>query len=110
MRRASSQRLRGTWLAAWAELRTGLPGDAAELADLKTRVLQIASQVEGSVRTDQPYGAAMNTRLAEALRPDALGRRLPMALDPLHLLGLAYELCDECQIWFSDPQLVTGIV
>jgi Cap4 dsDNA endonuclease len=105
---SSARRLRSTWLAAWAEWRTGLPGDAAELADLKTRVLQIASEVEGEVRSGQSYGPEMNRRLAAALKPDALGRRPAVALDPLHLLGLAYELCDECQIWFSDPQLVDG--
>lgn len=103
---SSAQRLRSTWLAAWAEWRTGLPGDAAELADLKTRVLQIASQVEGEVRSGQSYGPKMNRCLAAALKPDTLGRRPAVSLDPLHLLGLAYELCDECQIWFSDPQLV----
>jgi len=105
---SSAQRLRSTWLAAWAEWRTGLPGDAGELADLKTRVLQIAGQVEGEVRSGQSYGPEMNRRLAMALKPDALGRRPAVALDPLHLLGLAYELCDDCQIWFSDPQLVDG--
>jgi Cap4 dsDNA endonuclease len=99
----SAMRLRGTWLTAWAELRTGLPGDAAELADMKTRVLHLASAVEAEVRTEGTYGVAMNNRLSDVLRPSALGRQMPMSLDPLHILGLAYELCDECQIWFSDP-------
>lgn len=105
---SSAMRLRGAWLAAWAELRTGLPGDAAELADLKTRVLHLAGTVEDEVRGPGSYGVAMNRRLSDVLRPNALGRSLPIVLDPLHILGLAYELCDECQIWFSDPSALQG--
>ncbi|WP_162641717.1 dsDNA nuclease domain-containing protein [Streptosporangium sp. 'caverna'] len=94
--------LRSLWLEAWAELRTDLPGDAAELSDLKIRVSHLAARAESETRHAGKYGTAMNQRLGELLHPEALGRVPPMMLDPLHLLGLAYELCDECVIWFSE--------
>ncbi|GAA1312588.1 hypothetical protein Psi02_77130 [Planotetraspora silvatica] len=96
-------RLRSHWIAAWAEFRTDLPGDAAELADLKARVAHLAALAEAETRPAESYGVEMNRLLATLLHPEKLGRQFPMRLDPLHLLGLAYELCDECLIWFSEP-------
>ncbi|MFI7406941.1 hypothetical protein ACIBW9_41905 [Streptomyces sp. NPDC049541] len=52
---------------------------------------------------DSGFGRKMNDLLAERLKVDALPSPPPFQLNNLHLRGLAYQLCDECHFFFSEP-------
>lgn len=102
---SSARSLRAAWRETWAAFRLDLPGDAAERFDIETRVLELAHQAESEARqqvVEGSYGMAMAEKLRSMLVPDNLGTRLAFELDRRHLLGLAYELCGDCKIWFSD--------
>lgn len=102
---SSARTLREAWQETWAARRLDLPGDAAERFDLEARVLELAHQAESEARQqagNRQYGMAMAEGLRHLLVPANLETRLALLLDRRHLLGLAYELCGHCRIWFSD--------
>lgn len=100
----SATRLREAWLAAWAELRSGLPGDEATRHDLETRVLEIAGDVEALVATDeQKWGDRMYEQLRARFEQDGVIPPTTLRLSTAHLMGVALDLTASCHLWFSEP-------
>ncbi|MFF7756026.1 dsDNA nuclease domain-containing protein [Streptomyces sp. NPDC007971] len=104
---AFAERLRSAWYTTWSERRSGLAGDETDLLNLSTDVLEIAFDCRRHARAQMAegseFGIKMNDLLAERLKVDALPSPPPFQLNHLHLRGLAYQLCDECLFFFSEP-------
>lgn len=101
----SAQRLRADWYQLEARWR-GLPGGGEEFVDLRTRSQALAARVESEVMRPQSYGRAMHARLTERLAAGELVQYAPFALDRELLLGLMFQLTDECEIWWSPQSTV----
>jgi hypothetical protein len=99
-------RLRSHWYAAEAEQRD-TPNVEDEIAGLEAEVQAAAgaSQREaGDEVKDRPYGGVMLGKLRERLDgPQAPTPRREFAAPKL-LEGLAYELTDRCEIWWSPEE------
>lgn len=102
----SAQRLRAAWYDLEARWR-GLPGGGGEFADLRLRAQALAAEVESEVASAGSYGPRMHTRLAQRLASGDLVSAAPFALDQATLLGLIFQLTDECEVWWSPPSAVT---
>ncbi|MEV1176585.1 dsDNA nuclease domain-containing protein [Nonomuraea sp. NPDC049784] len=104
---AFAERLRSAWFTTWSERRSGLAGDETDLMNLSLDVLDTAFKCRSHARTEAADGSAFGTRMndliAERLSIDALASPPPFLLNDLHLRGLAYQLCDECHFFFSEP-------
>lgn len=114
----SAQRLRAGWYRLESQLR-GVPDLVDEVGDLRTRTQAIAGDCQDYVGPEEPYGGQMLTELDRRLTVEALGRRYPFPLDDALLRGLAYQLTDECEVWWSSeevyaaeagPQAISGDV
>jgi Cap4 dsDNA endonuclease len=100
----AAKRLRASWSELEARYRADLPGTDAELHDLRVRVHTIAAEAERAAQAGgEPYGVRMHTELEPRLGRDRLGRLPLFPLDDRHLLGLVYQLTDECAVWWSPP-------
>ncbi|MFF3057019.1 dsDNA nuclease domain-containing protein [Streptomyces sp. NPDC057909] len=98
----AARRTRQTWAEYSARYRTPLPGEGDLLDDLTTRVLHEAGMAESEcAEPDSAYGKKMLAILNDRLLPERMGLSDQRSLDRLHLLGLAYQLTDECKIWWS---------
>ncbi|WP_326698976.1 DUF4297 domain-containing protein [Streptomyces sp. NBC_01754] len=104
---AFAERLRSAWYTTWSERRSGLAGDETDLMNLSMDVLEMAFECRRHARAQasegSEFGNRMNDLLAEKLKVDALPSPPPFLLNNLHLRGLAYQLCDECLFFFSEP-------
>lgn len=96
----SAQRLRADWYELEARWR-GLPGGGEEFADLRARARVVAARIESEVMGDDAYGRAMHARLTDRLAEGELVSYAPFTLDRDLLLGLIYQLTDECEVWWS---------
>jgi len=103
---AFAERLRSAWYATWSERRSGLAGDETDLLNLSTDVLEIVFECKRHARSQtqdgSAYGGTMNDLLAQRLKVEGLSTTPPFLVKNQHLLGLAYELCDECLFYFSE--------
>lgn len=100
----AARRTRQAWTEFEARYRPPVPGGNDIADDLGTRVLQCAAIVCSRFESsDEPYGNAMLRKLSAELTPVRLGISNRLPIDPLHLLGLAFQLTDDCQIWWSAP-------
>ncbi|MFF8837293.1 dsDNA nuclease domain-containing protein [Streptomyces sp. NPDC015130] len=103
---AHAERLRSAWYVTWSQQRSGLAGDTTDLANASFEVLDIVfacrEQAEEEAPGSAPYGRRMNQLMARHLTPDALGTGLPFPVNGRHLRGLAYQLCDDCDFYFSE--------
>ncbi|MEU9994027.1 dsDNA nuclease domain-containing protein [Streptomyces sp. NPDC050848] len=103
---AHAERLRSAWYVAWSQHRSGLAGDTTELANASYEVLDTVfacrEQAEEEASDGAPYGRRMNQLMTRLLTPDLLGAGLPFPVNGRHLRGLAYQLCDDCDFYFSD--------
>ncbi|TXC98901.1 DUF4297 domain-containing protein [Streptomyces sp. ISID311] len=98
----SARRMRRSWATFEAQYSSPLPHEGDLVDDLKTRVLHEAAMAETETFTDSsPYGRKMLAVLHNKLTPDGIGAAPEIPLDRLHLLGLAYQLTDECKVWWS---------
>ncbi|MFJ5212288.1 hypothetical protein [Streptomyces nigra] len=104
---AFAERLRSAWYTTWSERRSGLAGDETDLLNLSTDVLEMAFECRRHARAQVPegsgFGIRMNDLLAAQLKVEALPSPPPFQLNNQHLRGLAYQLCDECLFFFSEP-------
>jgi hypothetical protein len=98
---ASAPRLRRRWYELEATFRPDIPSPMQdELNRLRAEVLYRASMAESRTRRpDAAYGASMHSILTELLAHE-ISMRLPISA--LELMGCAYQLTDECDIWWSD--------
>ncbi|MFC7918505.1 dsDNA nuclease domain-containing protein [Streptomyces cinereoruber] len=98
----SARRTRSSWATFEAQYSSPLPHEGDLVDDLKTRVLHEAAMAEAESFTESaPYGRKMLAILHSKLTPDGIGAAPGIPLDRLHLLGLAYQLTDECKVWWS---------
>lgn len=100
----AAQLLRANWEALETRWRADVPGGDPAFADLRARALVAAGRAERATKSSPPYGVAMHDRLERDFKVDALSQRPAFALDDEHLLGLLYELTDECSVWWSPKQ------
>jgi len=101
----AAQRLRAAWYDLEARWR-GLPGGGEEFGDLRIRAQALAAEVESEVASQVGYGARMHSRLAQRLAGGELVSQAPVMLDKELLLGLIFQLTDECEVWWSPPSTV----
>ncbi|QWB25497.1 DUF4297 domain-containing protein [Streptomyces koelreuteriae] len=98
----SARRTRRSWTTFAAQYRSPLPLEGDLVDDLTTRVLHEAAMAEAeSFSPNATYGREMLRILHDRLTPNSIGAPSEIDLDRLHLLGLAYQLTDECKIWWS---------
>ena len=102
-----AESLRSAWFTTWSGRRSGLAGDEADLTNLSFDVLDTAfkcrKHARAKINDGSAYGAQMNELIIEHLTVDALTSLPPFPLNDLHLRGLAYQLCDDCRFYFSEP-------
>jgi hypothetical protein len=98
----SARNLRSSWLKLRATWSTGLPGDREAVEDLAARIVIAAQGAERVARQDgNPWGDRMNGLLQQELTVANIGRHA-YVVDDHHLAGFAYELTEQCRIWFSE--------
>ncbi|MGY5013214.1 dsDNA nuclease domain-containing protein [Streptomyces sp. 900105755] len=98
----SARRTRSSWARFSAQFSSPLPHQDDLVDDLTTRVLHEAGMAEmETMQSDAPYGRQMLANLSERLAPERMGTPPEVPVDRLHLLGLAYQLTDECKVWWS---------
>lgn len=102
----AAQMLRAAWTDLESRWRAEVPGGDAEWNDLRARVLHIVSKAERSIDRSGQYGVEMLAEIERILTLDALGRLPAMQVSRLSLLGLVYEMSDECLIYFSPREAV----
>ncbi len=100
----AAQRLRASWTAFEAEQADDLGPDPL-IEDVRTRILREAAGAEGqaqmAVGQQASYGLAMHARLVEAVSvPDFLSS-CAIPIDGALAEGCAYDLTDQCRIWWS---------
>ncbi|MFJ5265602.1 dsDNA nuclease domain-containing protein [Streptomyces sp. NPDC088387] len=109
---AHAEKLRSAWYLAWAQHRSGLPGDITDLANMRLEVAATAFEcrehAQNATGEGRPYGARMNRLLTQQLTPEQMSAALPFKINKMHLRGLAYQLCDECEFYFSEWFDVAG--
>lgn len=100
----AARRTRRTWTEFEAKYRMPLPLPTDVVEDLRTRVLHAAGVAESKsqVGADGHYGPSMLHHLMNELRSIYPASGAETAIDKLHLLGLAYQLTDECEVWWSE--------
>lgn len=94
-------RLRNSWYAAEAEER-GTPDVENELAAVEAVVHREAGQAQHSAEAlgQRPYGQSMLSDLRSRLSVPPVVARQEFS-NPVLLEGLAYELTDRCEVWWS---------
>ena len=65
---------------------------------------QLAADSQERVAKTPPYGSAMLTELDARLRVRTLPRSYPFPLEDALLRGLAYQMTDECEVWWSPEE------
>lgn len=96
--------LRANWEATETRWRSGAPGGDPLFSDLRMRALAAAAHAERLTMGPNAYGPAMHEQLEQTFTTANLDRKPPFELDDQLLLGLVYELTDECRVWWSPQQ------
>lgn len=99
----NARSLRLNWLGHRDRWTPELPQTADPFDDVASDVLRLAHQAESAVRVAAgEYGAAMESELIQGLEQS--GIRVPgdPSGDVRLLLGCAYELTNQCHIYWSD--------
>jgi hypothetical protein len=98
----SAPRLRRRWYELEVSFRADMPGSVGdEVRRLRAEVTHRAGIAENNTRVPGGhYGPEMHTALSELLADSNLNVRVPAG--PPELMGCAYQLTDECLIWWSD--------
>ncbi|MET8514376.1 dsDNA nuclease domain-containing protein [Streptomyces sp. NPDC005077] len=104
---AHAERLRSAWYTTWTQNRSGLAGDSTDLANMRLEVVdtvfECREHAQNATVEGNPYGVSMNRLIRERLTPEEMSAMLPFKINKMHLRGLAYQLCDECEFYFSEP-------
>jgi hypothetical protein len=96
-----AERTRSAWYTTWNAHRLDLPGDAATLASLKLQVLeQVIDAQRGTLQLADGYGPSLLSELRRNVRVDRFSSRPQLRLNDAHALGVAFDLCDECDFDF----------
>jgi hypothetical protein len=108
----TAKRRRTGWFAHRAQYRD-IPSRQEELNSIQEWVQDQANLAESSALDTGtlPYGRAMHSDLIARLHDAATvpeGTR-PEDRHPTLLTGAAYQLTDDCTVWFSPPEEVPGL-
>ena len=96
-------RMRNTWYAAESEQRA-TPGVEEEVAAVEAAVHREAGEAQRAAQNQpSPYGNAMLDDLRARLSAPPVAARDEFS-NPHLLEGLAYELTDRCQVWWSPEE------
>jgi hypothetical protein len=98
---AGAPHLRAHWFALESRYKQDIPiGSADEISRIRKVVLAKALYAESAARSGDVYGLEMHGLLMDQLSSGAVATSLQ--IDVADLLGCAYQLTDECHIWWSD--------
>ena len=99
---SSAARLRNQWYELETRYRDDIPGKSADQPhQIRAGVAAAAIEAESAKRVPgAAYGQAMHQHLWRDLK--AAARDWRIVTDPSELLGCAYQLTDECEVWWSD--------
>lgn len=100
---AAARRVRASWYEFEAARRDRAPGSASGFEDLRARVLLVAAEAESEIDRSEPYGARLFQALRGRLDPAAVDGASVAGLTAERLLGLAFQLTDECELFWSAP-------
>jgi hypothetical protein len=100
----AAQLLRANWEALETRWRADAPGGDPVFANLRARALAAAAKAERATKGKPDYGVAMHEVVERDFAVQALAHKPPFALSDEQLLGLIYELTDECRVWWSPRQ------
>lgn len=99
----NARSLRLNWIGHCNRWRPGLPQVTDPFDDVASKVLTAAHEAENAARVDgKRYAAAMEAELAERLRRGTISIPGDPTSDGRLLLGCAYELTNDCHIYWSD--------
>jgi len=99
----NARSLRLNWIGHCDRWRPGLPQVIDPFDDVASRVLTAAHEAESATRVDgERYAVAMEAELVERLRRNAISVPGDPTSDVRLLLGCAYELTNDCHIYWSD--------
>lgn len=99
---SAAKRLRASWYALEEARKLRAPGARSGFEDLRTRVLLIAAAAERQLDRTTPYGERLYEALADTLTLGAVQQVSVAGLTNELLLGLAFQLTDECELYFSE--------
>lgn len=106
-----AERWRSAWYTTQRAVLPNLPGDAAVVGQIETEILElvvdaqdVASSASQATDQTQEYGSALFTALREGVRVADFRQPPPLDLNDQHALGVAFELCDQCEFDFRPPQ------
>jgi hypothetical protein len=98
----NAKRLRSAWLLYRKNWQDDLTDSDPQIEDLRSQLLQIAADAEAvSIPLGTPYGQRMMTEIQKRLANGALPRPPQRAADAGHLLGLVFDLTQDCHVWWS---------
>jgi hypothetical protein len=97
----NAKQLRADWTDYETRWRREVPGSDPEWLNLRARVLDAAAQAELDIDTAETYGEAMLRALNTRLQDERLQGLTGFPMDDRLLLGLAFQLTDECRVWWS---------
>jgi hypothetical protein len=99
----NARSLRLNWIGHCDRWRPDLPQAIDPFDDVASRVLSAAHEAESAVRIPGgQYGAAMESELTQRFHSSAISVPGDPTADRRLLLGCAYELTNECHIFWSD--------
>lgn len=101
----SAPLLRAAWTEFEAAYRDDLTDAGAQIDDIRARVRVEVAEAEDEAISDAgpggEYGIRMFAGVKSRVRVDAIESARFFPLDDLLLLGLVYQLTDECPVWWS---------
>lgn len=100
----AARRLRAAWYAFERQYRDDLSRRPDEIDDLRLRTLDLAADATTEVagRHPEPYAPALRSQMKETVRVRQLEHAPVLPVDDALLMGLVYQLTDECEIWWSS--------
>ncbi|MFC5107472.1 dsDNA nuclease domain-containing protein [Kibdelosporangium philippinense] len=94
--------LRDLWHDSWPRVTTGFPQDIEVEFALEQEILDLVRTLRLELAGQDRYGVRFMAALHQRLRLDTLRGRPALPLHDRHLVGLAYELSDQCRFGFVD--------
>jgi hypothetical protein len=98
---ALAKRLRASWFERQAGMELRAPGGDPGLQDLRTRALMVIADALAASERVEPYGREMYLTVRDTLTVDSLGDVHLLGLSDELLLGLAFQMTDECELFWS---------
>jgi hypothetical protein len=95
--------LRAAWFEFESARRLRAPGARSGFEDLRARVLLVAADAESRIERNEPYGQQLFGELRDRLTLESVSGAAVQGLTTERLLGLIFQLTDECELFWSAP-------